>query len=78
MHAGVGPNFVEAVLCHYPTPRSLYEAYRSAVQAAVQAGRSREAAAGGVLEGLKARSAVKKVTAAQSLKLYHLLFAAGT
>jgi hypothetical protein len=68
---GFGTVSAQKVLSAFPTPRSLYDAYESAMRAARAGGRDAVAAARGVLRGAAGLSA------ARSQQVYDDLFANG-
>lgn len=72
---GIGPDAAEAVLVHYPTPKSLWLAYRQCIQAALAAGADAVAAAQGMLSG--SRAGARIVGPAKSKSVYDNLFANG-
>ena len=71
---GVGAELAEAILRAYPTPLALRQAYEAAMRSAAPGRAVREVQ--GLLAGLHVNPA-RRVSAAQSAKVFDSLFAAG-
>lgn len=74
---GVGNLLSDAILRAYPTPISLWSAYRAAIIAAMQRNGDAVAAANGMLVGLTVSQGIRKVTARESALVYRSLFSNG-
>lgn len=74
---GLGPEAVSTILAAYPTPISLFRAYRDVVVRAQRVGRSGRVAAEELLAGLKNARNGRCIGIEKSRKVFRDLFASG-
>lgn len=74
-NAGLGPEAVQIILQHYPTPHALYMRYRQVLASGELEGIDPQLAAERLLEGLRRADGVRSIGLDKSQKVYKMLFA---